>query len=219
MDLFDILGPVMIGPSSSHTAGSARIGRVARHLLGEDVREAVISLSGSFAKTWRGHGIDRAILGGLMDFSVDDERLRQSRELAAQRGLRYVFRTVQLPDAHPNTAVLTLTGVNGAAITLQACSVGGGRILVNTLNGLEVGFSGDMETLVIRHRDEKGVIAHVSSQVVIHGLNIATMRVFRSRAGGEAAMVLEMDERPPQALIAALRALPAISQVSLLDKI
>lgn len=219
MDLFDILGPVMIGPSSSHTAGAARIGRVARHLLGETPVTACIGLYGSFAKTWQGHGIDRAILGGLMDMGVDDERLRDSREYARQAGLKYVFRTVNLKNAHPNTVLIDLTGASGENMQVQAASVGGGNIRVQYLNGLEVGFSGACTTLVIQHRDAPGVIADVSRLVSGEKLNIATMRVFRSEAGGRAIMALELDERPSDGLMTALRDIKQVHHVTLLDKI
>ena len=218
MDLFDILGPVMIGPSSSHTAGAARIGRVARRLFGRLPSEAVIELSGSFAMTWQGHGIDRAILGGLMDLAVDDERLRDSRALAERAGLRYRFEQVSLPDTHPNTARLTLSDY-GEKLCVTASSIGGGRIRVTEIDGLEVGFSGDMPTLIIQHRDEPGVIADVSRLVADAGLNIATMRVFRQRQGGEAAMALELDARPDPALVRCLMHLHYIQRAVAIDKI
>ncbi len=219
MDLFDILGPVMIGPSSSHTAGAARIGRVARRLLGEMPKTARIGLYGSFAKTWQGHGIDRAVLGGLLDMGVDDERLRDSRRLARETGMDFLFTTIELKNAHPNTVVLELTGVSGAHVTVRAASVGGGNIRVQSLNGLEVGFSGDCTTIVIQHCDAPGVIADVSRLVAAAGLNIATMRVFRSEAGGNAAMALELDEEPPKGLMDSLRSLHKIQQVTLLNKL
>ena len=218
MDLFDILGPVMIGPSSSHTAGAARIGRVARRLFGRMPSEAFIELSGSFAMTWQGHGIDRAILGGLMDLAVDDERLRDSRALAERAGLRYRFEQVTLPDTHPNTARLTLMG-DGERLCVTASSIGGGRIRVTEIDGLEVGFSGDMPTLIIQHRDEPGVIADVSRLVAEAGLNIATMRVFRQHQGGDAAMALELDARPDPALVQCLMSLHFIQRAVAIDKI
>lgn len=219
MDLFDILGPVMIGPSSSHTAGAARIGRVARHLLGETPVRARIGLYGSFQKTYQGHGTDRAILGGLLDMPVDDVHLRMSRELAREAGLSYEFYPVRLKNAHPNSVLLDLKGDRGGAISVQAASVGGGNIRVQYLDGLEVGFSGACTTLVIQHTDAPGVIAHVSRLVAHDQLNIATMRVFRSEAGGRAVMALELDERPSDELMRLMRLLPLIERVTLLDKL
>ena len=118
MKLFDIIGPVMIGPSSSHTAGAARIGRITRQLLGEEVKHAVISFHGSFAKTYAGHGADRAVIGGLLDLHVDDVRLRTSKKLAAARGITYEITTVQLREAHPNTVIVEATGISGKQIRM-----------------------------------------------------------------------------------------------------
>ena len=184
MKLFDIIGPVMIGPSSSHTAGAARIGRITRQLLGEDVRHAVIAFHGSFAKTYAGHGADRAVIGGLLDLHVDDARLRTSKVLAAARGMTYEITTVQLRGAHPNTVIVEAIGISGKRIKVEAASVGGGSVLVQYLNDMEVGFSGDRTTLVIQHRDAPGAIAKVSRLLAASNTNIATMRVFREEAGG-----------------------------------
>lgn len=219
MDLFDIIGPVMIGPSSSHTAGAARIGRAARHLLGEMPKKARIGLYGSFARTWQGHGIDRAVLGGLMDMGVDDARLRDSREMAAQIGLEYEFYEIHLKNAHPNTAVLDLTSASGAQVSVQAASVGGGNIRVQYLNGLEVGFSGASTTLVLQHTDAPGIIYKVSRLVAQENVNIATMRVFRSEAGGRAVMAIELDALPSDDLIARLSQLALVHRVTLLKKL
>lgn len=219
MHLFDIIGPVMIGPSSSHTAGAARIGRVTRQLLGEFPIHASIDFHGSFSKTWQGHGTDRAVLGGLLDMAVDDERLRDSRELARLAGLEYVFRVIILKSAHPNTMIITARGASGAQVSVQAASTGGGSIRVQYLNGLEVGFSGENTTLVIRHRDTPGAIAEVSGVLAEAHLNIATMRVFRREAGGEAVMALEMDQIPDEKLISRLSALGNIEKVTLLSRI
>ncbi|MBQ7455531.1 MAG: L-serine ammonia-lyase, iron-sulfur-dependent subunit beta [Clostridia bacterium] len=216
MDLFDIIGPIMIGPSSSHTAGAARIGRVTRLLLDEDVRFARILFHGSFAKTYAGHGADRAVIGGLLGLKVDDERLRTSMRLAGQAGMQYEIGTIQLRNAHPNTVVIEATGVSGKQIRVQAASVGGGSVRVEYLNGLEVGFSGDRTTLVIQHRDTPGAIAKVSRLLAASRTNIATMRVFRQEAGGHAVMALELDSVPEQAHIDALRAVPGFDAVTLL---
>lgn len=219
MSLFDIIGPVMIGPSSSHTAGAARIGRVARQLLGEKPVKAVISFHGSFEKTYRGHGTDRAVVGGLLDMQVDDDRLRRSLKIAKEAGLEVTFRPVHLRDAHPNTVVVEAVGEHGKRVRLQAASIGGGRIRVQYLDGLEMGFSGDRITLVIRHGDAPGVIAKVSQILADAGINIATMRVFRTAAGGAAAMAIELDALPGDALTAALRKLPGVRDVTLLSPI
>ncbi|MDY3278656.1 MAG: L-serine ammonia-lyase, iron-sulfur-dependent subunit beta [Eubacteriales bacterium] len=219
MNLFDIIGPVMIGPSSSHTAGAARIGRVARQLLGEPPVKAVVSFHGSFEKTYRGHGTDRAVVGGLLDMAVDDERLRRSLHIAKEQGLEVTFRAVHLRDAHPNTVVVEAVGESGRRVRVQAASIGGGSIRVQYLDGLEVGFSGEKITLVIRHTDAPGAIAMVTRLLSEAGINIATMRVFRHEVGGKACMAIELDARPEPALLAALRALPGLKDVTLLDQL
>ncbi len=219
MNLFEIVGPVMIGPSSSHTAGAARIGRVARQLLGEKPVFADIGFYGSFAKTWEGHGADRAVVGGLLDMRVDDERLRRSIVIAAEEGLQINLHAISLQDAHPNTIVIRARGESGNEIVVQSASVGGGSIRVQYLDGLEVGFSGDKPTIVIKHRDEPGVIAEVSGALAREKINIAAMRVFRSEAHGRAIMVLELDDLPRPDLIAALTALRGVRGVTLLGTI
>lgn len=219
MQLFDIIGPVMIGPSSSHTAGAARIGRVTRMLLGEEVQHADILFHGSFAKTWEGHGADRAVIGGLLGLMVDDAQMRRSRELAQERGMTLHISAVQLRDAHPNTVIINARGVHGATVSVQAASVGGGSVRVQYLNGLEVGFSGERTTLIIQHQDAPGVIATVSRLLADNRMNIATMRVFREEEGGRAVMALELDSMPSGALVEALRKAGAIHSVTLLDRL
>jgi len=219
MNLFDIIGPIMIGPSSSHTAGAARIGRVARQLLGETPAEARVFFHGSFEKTYQGHGTDRAVAGGLMDMGVDDERLRDSLQLAEEAGLRITFQPVKLRDAHPNTVLVHLTGESGKTVQVQAASIGGGSIRVQYLDGLEVGFSGARTTLIIRHTDAPGAIAMVTHLLSNERINIATMRVFRREAGGQAIMAIELDEKPPVSLLTTLKMLPTITDVTLLNQI
>lgn len=219
MDLFDILGPVMIGPSSSHTAGSARIGRVARHLLGEKPVDAQIYLYGSFYKTWTGHGIDRAILGGLLDMNVDDQRIRSSREIAAQEGLHYELHEAILKNAHPNTVVLQLTGESGKKIKVQAASVGGGQIRVESIDDMLVRFSGAHDTLIIKQYDTPGMIAAVTAVLSSHQLNIGSMEVFRTSKGGEAVMTIELDETPPKQIVDSICALNHVHSCVLLEKL
>ena len=219
MNLFDIIGPIMIGPSSSHTAGAARIGRVTRMLLGEEVKKAEIYFHGSFAKTWEGHGADRAVIGGLLGLSVADERMRLSRELAAEKGMAYTIKPIQLRDAHPNTVIINAFGAGGKQVKVQAASVGGGSIFVQYLNDMEVGFSGERTTLIIQHRDTPGAIAQVSQMLAWARMNIATMCVFREDKGGRAVMALELDSVPEDKLLTSLRAMDAFENVTLLEKL
>lgn len=210
MDLFDIIGPVMIGPSSSHTAGAARIGKITRMLLGSEPIRARIGLYGSFQKTYQGHGTDKALIGGLLGMEVDDLRLRDSLRLAEERKLSYSFYDVELRGAHPNTVVLDVDGADGRHIQVQAASVGGGEIVVQAIDGLEAGFSGHENTLVITHHDTPGMIARISGELAASRLNIATMRVFRRSAGGEAMVALELDGAADAALLSRLSALEGV---------
>ena len=216
MDLFDIIGPVMIGPSSSHTAGAARIGRIARLLLGEQPVEARIGLWGSFQKTYQGHGTDRALIGGLLGMAVDDTRLRDSLRYAREAGLTSTFTNARLRNAHPNTVVLDLTGAQGRTLRMQAASVGGGEIIIEAVDGLETAITGHANTLVLTYLDTPGMIAMMSREVAASRLNIATMRVSRAAAGGEAMMTLELDGDADAALIARLSALEAVYHVAYL---
>lgn len=217
MDLFDIIGPVMVGPSSSHTAGAARIGQVALDLLGEKVIGAKIGFHGSFAKTYKGHGTDRAVVGGLMGMQVDDLRLRHSLELAEEAGLQFTFQTVKLRGVHPNTLVIDAWGET-KKVSVQASSIGGGNIMVNSLNGLEVGFSGKENTLIIQHQDAPGAISKVSNLLATWQLNIATMQVFRKEAGSEAVMAIELDDPLDPVILRTLEAMPGINTVTYLAR-
>ena len=218
MHVFDIIGPVMIGPSSSHTAGAARIGRVARELLGERPRGARIGLYGSFAATAVGHGTDRALVAGLLGMAVDDPALRSSLEEARRQGIEVAFYEARLRQAHPNTAVVEVWG-DVSRVTVRAASVGGGAIRVEELDGMRVSFCGESNTLILRHRDRPGAIAQVSRLLADALINIATMQVFRENAGGLAVMVLEIDGWPQPELIERLRALKDVERATLLAKI
>ena len=218
MDIFDILGPVMVGPSSSHTAGAARIGAMARTLLGEPVTEAKIHLYGSFAETGRGHGTDRALVAGLLGMKPDDLRIPSAFEEAARAGLRYTFDVISLRDAHPNTAVLELTGKGGRALTVQASSLGGGRIMVNKLDGIEVNFTGESNTLVVRNQDEFGSVAAVTSILNQLRVNVANMSVHRHKRGGDALMVIETDQHIKPKQVEFISELPGILGVTYYDK-
>lgn len=193
MNVFDIVGPVMIGPSSSHTAGAVRIGRIAGALLeGEPVR-AHILLHGSFAKTYRGHGTDKALVAGIMGMAPSDIRIRQSLEIAKARGLDVVFGKTELEGTHPNTAVLTLKDAKGHTVTVQGASVGGGNILISEINGMKVEVTGQQDTLLVIHHDVPGVIAHVTNYIAAQGVNIGNFKLSRSRRGETAMMTIEMD--------------------------
>ena len=194
MNLFDILGPVMVGPSSSHTAGAVRIGYISGRLLQDHVVKAEILLHGSFATTGIGHGTDRALIAGLLGMHPDDIRIPDSFALAEKEGLSFSFATVTLKDAHPNTAVLRLTGEHGRQIEVQAASIGGGRIMIAKLDGIEVNFSAEKPTLIVHNVDQPGHVAEVTTLLATHGINIATLQLYRDKRGGYAVMVIETDQ-------------------------
>lgn len=218
INIFDMMGPVMIGPSSSHTAGAARIGNMGRTLLGEEVARADIGLHGSFAETGFGHGTDRALLAGLLGMKPDDLRIPNAYEEANRAGMSYSFRTVELRDAHPNTALLELTGKSGKKLTLQASSIGGGAIVVNKIDGIDVNFTGDFNTLIVRNQDESGSVAAITSILSQVHINVANMSVNRHRRGGDALMVIETDQHIKPRQVEFLSELPGILSVTYYDK-
>lgn len=218
MDLFDLIGPVMIGPSSSHTAGAARIGLTARMLLGEELTRAEIGLHGSFAKTYRGHGTDRALVGGLMGMQVDDERLRDSMTIAREAGLSVHFQHMVIRGAHPNTVRLTVTGVSGRMLVIEAASVGGGNIEVHKIDGLGVNFTGKENTMIIRHMDVTGAIASITGALARKNVNIANMQGYRRQQGGDAMIVMELDGVPDDEAMETIRGLPGVQGVTFLAR-
>jgi L-serine dehydratase len=216
VNIFDIIGPVMIGPSSSHTAGAARLGYVARTILGKEPVKAVIQLSGSFAQTYRGHGTDKALIAGILGFPPDDVRIRDSFDHAAQAGLDCQFVCENIPNAHPNTARITLTSADRETVTVQGASVGGGNILVDELNGMAVHVTGQNNTLVVLHQDKPGAIAAVTNFMAYSGVNIGSFRLARPQKGGTAVMTIEVDGEISNLLIETLSILPNIIHVVLI---
>lgn len=206
MNVLDIIGPIMIGPSSSHTAGAVRLGLVARKILGEEPKQALIELSGSFARTYRGHGTDKALLAGIMGLQPDDERIRCSPQLAQERGLVFSFQEKEIPDAHPNTARIRLIGAQGQETTMVGASTGGGNILVTEIDQMKVSFSAQHNTLLALHWDRPGTVAAVSNYMARAHINIATFQLSRAKKGGLAIMTLEVDGEVPDEILEHLKA-------------
>jgi len=198
---FDIVGPIMIGPSSSHAAGAVRLGLMARKILGEVPVKAEIKLHGSFARTGKGHGTDKALVAGLLGMEPDDERIRGAFQIAHRRGLLYEFSEVNLQDAHPNTALIFLIGETGRVATVRGASVGGGNILITNIAGYEVELTGKYGALLTIHRDRPGVITEVTRILSRYEVNIAFMRVSRQMRGETAMMIMELDDEPAPELI------------------
>lgn len=199
--VFDIVGPVMIGPSSSHTAGAVRLGLMARKILGETAVRAEIHFHGSFAQTYRGHGTDKAVVAGILGFLPDDERIRDALEIAKEHGLDYSFQTVNLEGAHPNTAVIYLIGVTGRIARVRGASIGGGNILISNIDGYEVELTGQYPALITIHRDRPGVITQVTNILSRYEINIAFMHVSRQTRGESALMIIELDDMLPDDVV------------------
>ncbi len=215
--IFDILGPVMVGPSSSHTAGAVRIGLVSRILLEDEPVFADIQFSGSFAATHKGHGTDCAIIAGLLGMQSDDIRIPQSLEIANEKGLKFYFSNNEIPVAHPNTAVLNLQGKGGRKICVQASSIGGGRIMINKIDGIDVNCRAEMPTLIVHNSDEPGHVAAVTSLLYYNKINIAQMQLFRNERGGYAVMVIESDQSIPPQIISSIEKFPGVIKVTYIN--
>ncbi|MFQ6962403.1 L-serine ammonia-lyase, iron-sulfur-dependent subunit beta [Clostridium sp. D5] len=218
MNIFDILGPVMVGPSSSHTAGAVRIGYITRTLLGSRPVKAEIGLHGSFAATGKGHGTDRAVVAGLLGMKPDDMRIPESFEVAGQEGLEFRIQNIQIPGAHPNTALLKVCGEDGRTVEVQASSLGGGRIMVNKLDGIMVNCTGECPTLIVQNHDRPGHVAAVTSMLAEDSINIATLQLYRGKKGGDAVMVIEIDQPVPEASIRWFEQQDGIIKVTYIDR-
>ena len=207
----------MVGPSSSHTAGAVRMGFVARKLLGFQPARADIALHGSFAATGAGHGTDKAIVAGLLAMKPDDPNIPHSFQLAREAGLSVNVHTVDLRDAHPNTAVMTLIGERGRTVVVSASSLGGGRIRVNSIDGMNAAFAAGMPTLIIRNEDKPGIVSEVSSCLARQNVNIAGMQLYRDRRAGLSVMVLECDQPLSGEVIDDIQMLPGVVRCIYLD--
>lgn len=219
VSLLDIIGPVMVGPSSSHTAGACRIGLFTHRLLGRQPTRARVELHGSFARTGVGHGTDRAIAGGLLGFRPDDDRLRQSLELAEAAGLELAFSNTKLRgEQHPNTTRITASA-DDHTVAVVGSSLGAGRILITAIDGYPVEITGALPTLVFVARDVPGIVASVSAALAAGGENIATMRVSRRRKGGEAIHLYELDAMPSPGTLARITELDAVQLARAIDRV
>ncbi len=222
MNVFDIIGPVMIGPSSSHTAGAVRLGRVASKLIdNRKILRVEITLSGSFAQTYKGHGTDRALLAGIMGYHSYSPEIRDALEIAKDRGIEYTFLRENIKGAHPNTALIRYFTEDGDEGTVQGASVGGGNILVNRINGMDVHFTGDNNTIIVMHQDKPGVIAAVTR--VMHWeyaeLNISSFFLSRESRGGKSIMTIEVDSMPPEGMTAKIREIENVYNAILVRKL
>lgn len=214
ISVFDVLGPNMIGPSSSHTAGAAIIAYLAQKMIALPLRRADFRLYGSFAKTYRGHGTDRALVGGILGFSADDERIRDSFALAKQQGLEFRFIPDETEtDVHPNTVEIRMENAAGRVMTVRGESLGGGKVRIVGINGVKVDFTGEYNALIVVQRDKPGVVAHITKILSDRDVNIAFMRLFREQKGHTAYTIVESDQRLPEGVDALLLENPNITDV------
>ena len=211
--LFEVIGPVMIGPSSSHTAGAVRIGLLARVVFGGRPARALIELHGSFASTGHGHGTDLALVAGLLGHAPSDERIRTSLEEAKDVGMDVAITEADLGETHPNTARLTLSDAAGRSTVVQGSSIGGADVVLTRIDEFEVAITGELPVLIVEHHDQPGVVASVSAVLAEHGVNIASMEVSRQMRGAKALMVIETDQIVDPEVVAAVGHADAVTEV------
>ena len=217
--VFDVLGPIMIGPSSSHTAGAARLGKIFGVMAGEDIEKVEFLLHGSFGKTYRGHGTDRALVAGILGMEPSDERLRDALEIAKERNIDITFTEKDLGDVHPNTVKALIGCSGGRQFTAQGSSIGGGSIIITEVDGEEVEFTGAYPTLIISHKDIPGQVSKVTTLLYTQGINIAYMKVFRHHRGDTATMVFETDDNIPQALLDCITGIMDVKSVTYISPV
>lgn len=216
--VFDVIGPIMVGPSSSHTAGALRIAAMVNRMANSPIVKVEFTLYGSFAQTYQGHGTDRALLGGILGFDTSDLRVRDSFKLADEAGIEYTF----IPDAeteteHPNTILIRASTKQGQKIAVIGESTGGGAIRIIRINDIKVSFTGEYYTIVIEQDDAPGVITTITSIISEFGINIAFMRVYRQQKGGRAFAILEADEPIDEAVTAKLLSCVYVKDVSIIS--
>ena len=217
--IFDIIGPIMIGPSSSHTAGACRIGYTAKNIIKAPITEVVFKLYGSFAKTYKGHGTDIALLGGFLGIKPDDERLVDAFKIAESRGLNYRFEVTDDDSAHPNTVKITAKTNRLEVWEIVGISIGGGKMIICSINGIDVQYTGDYNTLVTHHKDNSGMLAKISTLLSEHRINIAFMKLYREEKGKKAIGIIETDENIDKSVLIELMSIDGMINVNLIEKV
>lgn len=215
--VFDIMGPIMVGPSSSHTAGAARLGKMAHYLCGGEISDVKFLLHGSFAQTYKGHGTDKALLAGILDIDSADYKLRESFEIAKKRGITYRFIPTDLGDVHPNTVCFVITTKDGRQVSVTGSSIGGGNVIITDIDGIRVNFTGESPILVTKHQDKPGVVSQITALLYQHQINIGNMRVNRIENSTLATMYIELDGAVEDGVMTEMKAIPGIQNAILLD--
>lgn len=218
LSIFDVIGPNMIGPSSSHTAGAVSIALMARKLFSEEIKDVTFTLYGSFAKTYQGHGTDRALLGGILGFPTHDERIRDAFKHAEQMNVTYKYVVdEETITNHPNTADIDIVGASGRTMSVRGESIGGGKMKIVRIDNIDVEFTGEYSTLIVHQKDKPGVVAHITQALSEQNVNIAFMRLFREDKGAAAYTVVESDEHIPEEVLARIRTNPNVSDLMLIQ--
>lgn len=218
LSIFDVIGPNMIGPSSSHTAGAVSIALMARKMFPEPIKKVTFTLYGSFAKTYRGHGTDRALLGGILGFATDDESIREAFAHAEAMDVEYHYMIDETTVTnHPNTADIDIVGVNGYTLSVRGESIGGGKMKIVRINNIDVEFTGEYSTLIVHQQDKPGVVAHITQALSEQEVNIAFMRLFRENKGANAYTVVESDQNIPEEILDKIRTNPNVDNLMLIQ--
>ncbi len=217
ISIFDVVGPNMVGPSSSHTSGAASIAYIAGKMFAKDISKVTFTLYGSFEKTYKGHGTDKALLGGILGFASDDLRIKNSFEIAKELGIKYEFIENSAETEHPNTVDICMENNSGEKISVSGISIGGGKVKIVSIDNIEVEFYGEYPTLIIDHKDKKGLISYITKCLSDANTNIAFMRVYRDVKGENAHSIIESDDKIPNELINKLKENSNISNVMLVQ--
>lgn len=216
--IFDVLGPIMIGPSSSHTAGAARLGKIAQTIVNDEIKEVKFLLHGSFSKTYKGHGTDKALAAGILGMNPDDERLRNAIEIAEASGMKLEFIPTDLGQYHPNTVKFLITDIHDISWEVLGSSIGGGLVEVTEVNGNKVQITGEYSTVITCHEDIPGTVAKVSNLFYEEKINIACMRLVRSQKGKGATMTLELDGPVSPEIVDSIKQVDGINRVIVINQ-
>lgn len=211
--IFDVLGPIMIGPSSSHTAGAVKLAKIAACIAGGDITNVTFYLHGSFAETYKGHGTDKALVAGILGMGTYDEHLRHSFDIAQEKGITFEFVKTDLGVVHPNTVKFEMTNLKGNITTIVGSSIGGGNVTINNVNGYELNITGEYYSIILIYKDVQGVISEISGILAQDKINISTMNVSRKSRGTEALMIIEIDDYPKEKTIDKIKELEIITSV------
>lgn len=217
--IFDIVGPIMVGPSSSHTAGAARLAKFARLICGNSIKKVEFLLHGSFSKTYKGHGTDKALVAGILGMDPWDDNLKDSFEIAKEKGIDFTFKEADLGEVHPNTVKFIITKKDGKVSQITGSSIGGGNMVIFNIDGQAIEFRGEYPTLLTTHKDTPGVISKITTMLYMENVNIASMKVYRNSRGLEATMAIETDNIIPGHIVNVIEKIPEIKNMKIINPI